>query len=156
MERRLKALKKLERLVCKLDKKESRHTVFEICLIHQLCIKFTEFKLHKSSKQFLTQVSAQRQFLVTAEINSHSRCINTLKSEFLTLKQNLSQNIDRFSLVHVYINRFLEQQKKEYEIKCFKTRQKTTNIRFRYFRIKKILTLFAIYLHDSSQNLKKN
>ena len=58
-----------------------------------------------------------------AEIKSHLKCVNSLKSEFLiTLKLQLSQKIGRF--LFMYINRFSEQQKKEYEIKCFKIHQK--------------------------------
>ena len=92
------------------------------CLIYQLCPKFTKFWLHKSLRQFLTQASALRKSLVMAEIKSHLKCVNSLESEFLTLKLQLSQKIDKF--LFMYINRFSEQQKKEFEIKSFKIYQK--------------------------------
>ena len=42
-------------------------------------------------------------------------CANSLENEFLTLKLQLSQKIGKF--LFMYINQFLEQQKKEYKIK---------------------------------------
>ena len=92
------------------------------CLIYQLCPKFTKFKLHKSLRQSLTQAPTLKKSLVTAEIKSHLKCVNSLESEFLTLKLRLSQKIGRFSFM--YINRFSKERKKEYEIKCFKIYQK--------------------------------
>ena len=115
-------LKKLERLVCKIEKWKADIKFLRFCLIYRLCPKFTKFKLHKSSRQSVTQASALRKSLVTAKIKLHLKCVNSLESEFLTLKPQLSQKVGRFSFM--YINRFLEQQKKEYEIKCFKIHQK--------------------------------
>ena len=71
-----------------------------------------------SLRQSLTQASALKKYLVTAEIKSHLKCVNSLESEFLTLKLQLSQKIGRFSFI--YVNQFSEERKKEYEIKCYK------------------------------------
>ena len=75
-------LKKSERLVCKIEKRKPDIKFLRFFLIYQLCFKFTIFKLHKSLRQFLTQASAVKESLVTAEIKSHLKCVNSLKSEF--------------------------------------------------------------------------
>ena len=88
-------------------------------------------------RQSLIQGSALKKSLVTAEIKSHLKCVNSLESEFLTLKLRLSQKIGRFSFM--YINRFSEEQKKEYKIKY--TKIKLWNLG---------LDISAMYLENTS------
>ena len=77
-----------------MEKRKADIKFLRFCLI-QLCPKFTNFKLRKSSRQCLTQVSALKKLSVTAEIKSHLRCvINSLESEFYAIDNGMSYNFE--------------------------------------------------------------